>query len=81
MKDIHQALAGIQQRQTAPDPEVLRNAEWAYSMNNKALHELKLMVPVWVVFEHLASQDCILLLQSNYNFCYTVGALVLIDFD
>ena len=64
MKAIHLELAGAQQRQTAPDPEVLRDAERTWSMNNKALHKLQLMVvPFRVVFEHLAFQDCILLLQ------------------
>ena len=63
VKVIYLELAGAQQRQTAPDPEVLRDAERACSMNNKALHELLLMVPVRVVFEHLVFQDCILLLQ------------------
>ena len=61
MKATHLELA--QQRQTAPDPEVLRDAERACSMSNKALHKLQLMVQVRVVCEHLAFQDCILLLQ------------------
>ena len=65
VKAIHLELAGAQQRQTAPDPEVLRDAERACSMNNKALHELQLMVPVRVVCEFLAFQDCILLPQCS----------------